>query len=190
MDFLVPKLDKGDEVVVLQDVTNKNDEVSTILDSYGNQIVRIEAALAGDFATFKNRLISAATKQYLFQIDADEIPKESLIKNLKKYLLKNEKSDAFNEPRINTLNGITPEFIQKWKWTVNDQGYINFPDYQMRILKLDKNIQWKNRVHEQLVNFEYLKMMPSDSEEFCLVHAKEFEKQKFQNDFYDSLEGS
>src|SRR5689334_13938694 len=81
LNALLPLIDKGDEVIVLQDVTNKNQQVADILDKYGDQIIRMEARLDGDFATFKNNLIKAAKKKYLFQIDADEIPKESLLKD-------------------------------------------------------------------------------------------------------------
>ena len=83
LDSLLPLIDKKDEVIVLQDITKKDEKVAAILDSYGERIIRIESCLNGDFATFKNNLINAATKDYLFQIDADEIPKESLIKEMR-----------------------------------------------------------------------------------------------------------
>jgi glycosyltransferase involved in cell wall biosynthesis len=47
--------------------------------------------LNGDFATFKNKLLEKASSKYIFQIDADEYPKEKLIKNLKNFYLKTER---------------------------------------------------------------------------------------------------
>jgi predicted RecA/RadA family phage recombinase len=35
-------------------------------------------------------------------------------------------------------------------WNMNEEGYINFPDYQARIIKNNKKIFWKNKVHEVL----------------------------------------
>ncbi|WP_312768741.1 glycosyltransferase [Epilithonimonas sp.] len=187
LDVLIPLIDKDDEIIVLQDVTDENLEVTTILKSYGNKIKRITSYLNADFATFKNNLIRVAQKDYLFQIDADEIPKETLIKELKFYLFKNRKADVFMVPRINIVNGITEEHIEKWNWNVNQKGYINFPDYQHRIFRLNKGILWENKVHEKLCNYKKIKGLPSSDDSMCLLHIKEIERQEKQNAFYDTI---
>ncbi|MGI9652770.1 glycosyltransferase [Chryseobacterium sp. RLHN22] len=187
LDVLLPLVGKSDEVIVLQDITNRNQKISDILDTYGNKIIRLEARLNGDFASFKNNLISTATKDYLFQIDADEIPKESLIQNLKYFLFKKRKKDVLMVPRINIVNGITQEHIAKWNWKLNDEGYINFPDYQDRIFKLNKGIKWENKVHEKLCNYDNKFGLPIADYSFCLLHIKDIERQEQQNSFYDTL---
>jgi len=187
LDSLLPLIDKKDEVIVLQDITKKDEKVAAILDSYGERIIRIESCLNGDFATFKNNLINAATKDYLFQIDADEIPKESLIKEIKHYLFRKRKKDVFMVPRINIVHGITDEHIKQWNWKVNDQGYINFPDYQHRIFKLNKGIKWENKVHEKLCNYQKNLGLPAADYSMCLLHIKEIKKQEQQNSFYDTI---
>ena len=187
LDILISSIDKTDEIVVMQDVTKENSDVTAILNSYGTKIIRITSRLDGDFSAFKNNLISHATKKYLFQIDADEYPQEKLIENLKYFLLKNFKYDCFIVPRINIVEGITESDIKTWNWDVNEKQYVNFPDYQNRIFKLGKNIRWQNKIHEILVNFKRVKKMPSKNEDYCLVHIKSIDRQRSQNAFYDTL---
>lgn len=186
LNILLPLIDKNDEVIVLQDITNKNKDVSELLEKYDN-IIKIEAKLNGDFATFKNKLLEKASSKYIFQIDADEYPKEKLIKNLKKFLFKHRKYDCFVVPRINIVNGITEEYIEKWNWKIDRNNYINFPDFQTRLFKLNKKIRWQNKIHEVLINYTRLKELPTENEDYCLVHIKEMSKQKKQNAFYDTL---
>jgi len=187
LNVLLPLIDKKDEVIVLQDVTNKNEHVSNVLDTYGDKIIRIESCLNGDFATFKNNLIRKATKNYLFQIDADEFPEENLIINLKKYLKKRFKTDVFLIPRVNIVNGLTNDHIEKWDWQINEKGYINFPDYQYRLFKLNKGIVWENKVHEVLRNYKTVNTLPIIDYSMCLIHIKNIERQEKQNSFYDTL---
>ena len=187
LDILIPLVDRNDEIIVLQDISNENLEVTSILKSYGTKIKRVESQLNGDFSTFKNNLISHATKRYLFQIDADEYPKDKLIKNLKWFLIKKINYDCFIVPRINIVKGITESDIKHWNWNVNEKGYINFPDFQNRVFKLGKNIRWQNKIHEVLINFKRVKKMPSYNEDYCLVHIKSIDRQRNQNAFYDTL---
>lgn len=186
LDILLPLIDGNDEVIVLQDVTNKNQEVTELLAHY-DRIIKLEARLDGDFATFKNRLIERAKCQYLFQIDADEYPTEYFIKTLKSYLKKEKSVEIFYVPRINTVEGITEEYVQQMGWNMNTEGYINFPDYQPRIIKNNKKIFWKNKVHEVLYGNKNFTEIPAKYE-LSLVHKKNFEKQKKQNNFYETLE--
>ncbi|WP_333852655.1 hypothetical protein [Epilithonimonas sp.] len=186
LDKLIPLIDQSDEIVVLQDITNESQEVTNVLNSYGNKIKRITSFLDGDFATFKNNLIKKASKKYLFQIDADEYPTTELITNIKWFLLKNYKTDCFLVPRINIVNGITTEDINNWGWEINDKGYVNFPDFQNRIFRLKRNIRWQNKIHEILVNQKKTKKIKAN-EKFCLIHIKDIDNQKSQNFFYDTL---
>jgi hypothetical protein len=183
---LIPLFDKNDEVIVLQDITNKNKDVAKVLEKY-DTIVKIEARLDGDFATFKNNLIRVAKNKYLFQIDADEIPEVSLLTEIKSHLFKNRKKDVFMVPRINIVNGITDHHIKQWNWQLNEKGYINFPDYQHRIFRLNKGIKWENKVHEKLCNYKIIAGLPSSDYSMCLLHIKEIKKQEKQNSFYDTI---
>lgn len=187
LQFLRTHADAHDEILVLQDVTRPDPRVAAVLDRYRDGLVRRQGYLKGDFATFKNQLLDAASGEYLFQIDADEVPTESLLRNLKKTLAEHRKADCFAVPRVNVVAGITPELVAQWNWTLDAAGRINFPDYQLRLFRLGRGIRWKNKVHEELTGFGHCQYLPATDETFCLIHRKDLDRQKRQNALYDSL---
>jgi glycosyltransferase involved in cell wall biosynthesis len=165
---------------VVQLDSNATEEVRKVAKDY------IEFPLNKDFASFKNNLSKHCTKDYIFQIDADEYPNPYLIANLKDILQYNETIDVFLVPRINTVEGLTDEHIQKWGWRVDDKGWVNFPDYQWRIWKNDSSIKWINKVHERLDGFKEYSALPQ-SEEYSLFHPKDIKRQERQNIFYNTI---
>jgi len=98
----------------------------------------------------------------------------------------NDSVDIFWIPRINKVNGLTQEHINKWGWNVCPKGRINFPDYQCRILKNVKRIKWKNKVHEVLTGHKTEAQLPAN-DEFCIHHPKDIKRQEKQNEFYSTL---
>jgi glycosyltransferase involved in cell wall biosynthesis len=174
------------EVVVQCDQGNTSPEVYKVLDKYSAFIHVIEFPLKGNFAAFKNNLKKHCTGAWIFQIDADEYLSESLIKNLPTILQSNPTVDLFLVPRINTVEGLTQEHINKWQWRVDEKGWVNFPDYQTRILQNSPKINWASRVHEVLTGHSNYVMLPAD-EEYCLYHPKGIERQERQNNFYSAL---
>jgi hypothetical protein len=192
LSHLVNVIDEEDEVIVLRDMQKTNAKVTKVIvkyfDIFKNRFLSLDASLNKDFATFKNNLIENATGDYLFQIDADEIPNEFLIHHIKPIITINKDVDAFYIPRVNKVLGITQEHIQKWKWHVDEQERINYPDPQMRLFKLGKDIKWKNKVHEVLENCIITTILPyEEHEDFCLYHIKTIGKQEQQNNFYGTI---
>lgn len=186
LDCLIPHLDKNDEIIVLQDIMNEDLEITHLISSYGDRVVHLQDRLEGDFSKFKNKLIKSAKGYYLFQIDADEVPAESLLVGIKSILRENKRFDCFLVPRINIVRGITEDWLKKWNWTQNKDGYINYPDYQMRLFRVrGTTIHWENKVHETLVGFKRLKELPMDTYDYCLFHDKNIDNQIMQNKFYD-----
>lgn len=189
LSFLDTRIRPEDEIVVQLD-TNATQEVKQVIDRYNvgrsYDFHRIYFALNGDFASFKNNLSIHCTRDYIFQIDADEYPHESLVEDLPKILAYNSTLEVLLVPRINTVEGLTPEHIKKWGWVVNSTGWVNFPDYQWRIWKNRKGITWINKVHERLSNFKDYSALPQ-MERFCLFHPKTIERQEKQNSFYETL---
>ena len=174
------------EVVVQCDQGNTSPEVYRILDKYSAFIHVIQFPLKGNFAAFKNNLKKHCTGAWIFQIDADEYLSESLIKNLTSVLQSNPTVDLFLVPRINTVEGLTQEHINKWQWRVDAKGWVNFPDYQTRILQNSPKINWASKVHEVLTGHNSYVMLPAE-EEYCLYHPKGIERQERQNNFYSAL---
>lgn len=187
LDLLLPLIDNNDEILILRDITDPDQKVSELLEEYRPKIRVIEAKLDNDFATFKNKLIENSSSKYLFQIDADEYPAKHFIKTLKTYLKKEKSVEVFFVPRINIVEGITEQYVKEMGWDMNEEGYINFPDYQARIIKNNKKIFWKNKVHEVLYGNKNFTEVPKDYK-LSLIHKKNFERQKKQNDFYETLE--
>ena len=137
-----------------------------------------------NFAEWKNKLSLICKGDYIFQIDADEIPNDFLIEHLPSILENNV--DVILVPRVNTVQGITPQHIQAWGWTQNDKGWIQFPDYQWRIYKNSHDIKWKNKVHEVLEGYKtYAYLL--EFEEYSLYHHKHISRQESQNNFYSKL---
>jgi glycosyltransferase involved in cell wall biosynthesis len=174
------------EVVVQCDQGNTSPEVYRVLDKYSAFIHVIEFPLKGNFAAFKNNLKKHCTGAWIFQIDADEYLSEDLIKNLPTILQSNPTVDLFLVPRINTVEGLTQEHIDKWQWRVNEKGWVNFPDYQTRILQNSPKINWASKVHEVLTGHSSYVMLPA-KEDYCLYHPKGIERQERQNNFYSAL---
>ena len=94
--------------------------------------------------------------------------------------------DIIKVPRINTVEGLTQQHIDKWGWGVNGLGWINFPDYQWRVYKNNGKIKWKNKVHEVLEGYLTMSYLPSEKP-WCLLHEKTIEKQEKQNKLYEEL---
>jgi glycosyltransferase involved in cell wall biosynthesis len=138
-----------------------------------------------NFADWKNRLNEYCTGDYIFQIDADEMISEYMIKNLHEIIELNPEIDLFYLPRINTVEGITDEHINEWKWKLNDKGWINFPDYQGRVYR--QKMTWYGKVHERIIGGSKYSILPMDEENYCIQHHKTIKKQEKQNNFYKTI---
>jgi glycosyltransferase involved in cell wall biosynthesis len=176
------------EIVVLLDTPKSSPEMIEYLElqANANYITLIESEFDNDFAQWKNFLNSHCKGEWIFQLDADEYLSNDLIYNLEELLEVNTDKDLIVVPRINTVDGLTPEHIQKWGWSVNDRGWVNFPDVQTRIYKNSEKIGWVNKVHERIVGFESYTNFPSD-EVYCIIHPKTIERQEKQNSYYETL---
>tara|TARA_B100001094_G_scaffold102640_1_gene98791 strand:- start:3330 stop:3941 length:612 start_codon:yes stop_codon:yes gene_type:complete len=184
LSFLHEHIDENDEIIVQCDKGNTTPEVYKVLDTLNQSY--IEFSLNGHFSNFKNNLKEHCTGDWIFQIDADELPHESLITNLKALLEVNTTTEMLLVPRVNTVEGITQEHINKWRWNVNEKGWVNWPDYQTRIIQNSQKIKWQNKVHEQIIGISTQGALPME-EEWCLYHPKTIGKQEYQNNFYNTL---
>jgi len=179
---------ENSEIVILLDTPKAPIELVEYLELQANadHITLIESEFNSDFAQWKNFLNSNCKGEWIFQLDADEYLEPDLIVNLEDILETNIDKDLIVVPRINTVEGLTEEHIQKWRWNVNEKGWVNFPDVQTRIYKNSQKIGWVNKVHERIVGFESYTAFPSD-EVYCIKHPKTIERQERQNNYYDTL---
>jgi len=188
LNFLQTHIRKEDEIVIQYDETSVTDEVMDylkLMDSMHENHKVIGFPLNKDFASFKNNLKSHCSKDYIFQVDADEIPHEFLVEYLGQILEENPVDIVF-VPRVNTVEGLTQEHIDKWKWNVNEKGWVNWPDYQTRIYKNTEDVTWMNKVHERITGYNTFSNFPSE-ERWSLYHHKQIDRQEKQNEFYETI---
>ena len=192
LDFLIKNIREEDEIVVQCDQGNTTPEVYEVLSQYKapvgliDPIKIIEFALNNHFSNFKNNLKENCSGDWIFQIDADEYPDEYLINALPRILEENTETEVFLVPRINEVTGILQSHLGEWGWNMNDRGWINFPDYQTRILRNTPEIKWHNKVHEVIKGHKKWASLPAN-EEYSLWHPKTITRQEIQNKFYSSI---
>tara|TARA_R110001592_G_scaffold8191_2_gene45267 strand:+ start:1755 stop:2378 length:624 start_codon:yes stop_codon:yes gene_type:complete len=186
--FLLKHKRHEDEIVILYDINNGHEGVEQFLraKSVNGEFAWIPGEFEGHFADWKNKLTSFCSGDWIFQIDADEIPHKDLIEYLPEIILSNLENEVIRVPRVNTVFGLTEEYSKKWGWHVNEDGWVNWPDFQWRIWKNHPKIKWVNKVHEVLEGYDFYSNLHED-ERFSLYHPKDIEKQVKQNKYYESL---
>ncbi len=188
VDFLLANKREQDEIVVLYDQKNGDEEVINMLIKL-NKLPNFQVwrgSFEGHFADWKNKLTEYCSGDYIFQIDADEMPHKECIETLPMLLTLNPDVDVMLVPRVNTVEGLTQDHIAKWRWSVNEKGWVNWPDYQWRIYRNSDKIKWVNKVHERLEGFDQYATLPM-LEEHALYHPKDIKRQEKQNAYYDTL---
>jgi hypothetical protein len=189
INFLHPRIQKEDEILIQYDLDGATEDVVNYLRIIGElhqNVNIISFPLNKDFASFKNNLKNHANGIFIFQLDADEIPSEFLIENMHDLIEANLDIDLFFVPRVNTVEGLTEEHIQKWRWGVNDKGWVNWPDLQTRIYRRTSEIEWDGKVHERIKGYNTLTILPLE-EEYAIYHPKGIERQEKQNALYDTI---
>ena len=190
-----------DEVVITRDISKVGDKrimqddfyaLEKVLEKYEyntffepRQLKVTTFEFRKDFSKLKNYTKEHCSGDYIFHIDADEIPNETLLKQLPTILEIND-TDLVWVPRINIVNGITDWHMEHWGWRATEQGWINFPDYQARIFKNSDHIKWIKPVHEVIDGAQTYSHLPPH-EELTLKHEKEIIRQEMQNNLYNEI---
>ena len=189
INFLHPRIQSEDEILIQYDEGGVTDDVMgylRIINDLHDNVNVIGFPLNKDFASYKNNLKNHAKGIFIFQIDADELPNEYLITNMHDLLEANKDIDLFFVPRVNTVEGLTNEHIQKWRWNVNEKGWVNWPDVQTRIYRRTSEIEWEGKVHERIKGYNTMTYLPLE-EDFALYHPKDIDRQEKQNELYETI---
>ena len=188
LDFLFENIKETDHIIVVDDFSDSPTRKTLSKYVESNQYDYFQNKLEDDFSKQHNYADSLVRDEfdYIFSIDADELPNKWLIENIHEILESND-IDLIWVPRINTVEGITEEYIQQWGWRVNEKGWVNFPDYQGRIYKNDESVHWENPVHEIVTGAKKVSHFPTE-EEFCLYHPKDIQRQVKQNELYSKIQ--
>ena len=157
LDFLFENIKEQDHIIVCDDFSEA--PTRKILAKYViedaerlKQYDYFQRKFEGDFAEHHNFVNGLVREEfdYIFSIDADEIPNKWLIENIHEILESND-VDLIWVPRVNTVEGITEEHIQKWGWRVT----INLSIGKMQFTRLLKVLKKYHNSHQKK-NFVYI----------------------------------
>ena len=89
--FLLEKKRPEDNIVILYDINNGHEGIEQFLraKSVNCEIAWFPGEFDGHFANWKNKLTDMCSGDWIFQIDADEMPHETLIESLPEIILSN-----------------------------------------------------------------------------------------------------
>ena len=185
--FLLKHKELQDEIVITYDSKNGSKGVEEYLRSHSvnGEFSWHPFEFDGNFSDLKNHTKKMSSGDYIFHLDADEIPHEILMEQIHTILEMNE-VDLVWIPRVNTVEGLTDEWANRWGWRVSEKGWVNYPDYQARVFRNDEKIKWERQVHEYISGCKTYAHLPPH-EELSLYHSKTIEKQIKQNTYYEGL---
>jgi glycosyltransferase involved in cell wall biosynthesis len=173
-----------DQLLILQDESSKSEDTDEIIKIYfdDHRVGLYAHPLNKDYGGHKNYGIEKCKGDWIFQIDGDEMPPESLLgENLHALIDSNPSIEAYAMPRINAWHGLTPEHAKQWGWGLDmspTYGRLRaaWPDYQWRLFKNAPHIRFQKRLHERIEGFKSYAGLPTE-EEWALYHDKTIETQ-------------
>ena len=164
LTYLQDYVQAGDEIVVQADQNNVTEEVKAVVAAHQQHITTYaEHPLNFDFAQAKNHLNSLCKGDYIFQLDADEIPQQWLMEHLQDIIAHHPSIGLFKLPRINLFR------LEDGSIT-NERSH--WPDYQGRLYKNRPNqIYWKRPLHERIHGYRFYWHLPKE-DKFAIIHIK------------------
>ena len=190
LSFLSTNLNKDDEIVVVQSYKYDDEQISEIFRDIASIIAQFTQSyftfkFQNNFSDMKNFMNQKATKNYIFNLDADEIISVNTLNSIRNVIINNN-IDLYYLPRINTVLNYTDADINMYSWRVNENKWINWPDYQPRIYKNNGLIRWAGAVHEQIMGHSTHAFIDADPN-YAIIHTKTIEKQRQQNHLYSQI---
>ncbi|MBP5476500.1 MAG: glycosyltransferase [Paludibacteraceae bacterium] len=173
LGFLRPYLGEGDEIVVQADRDNVTEEVRTVAAKHNETITRYEEwALNLDFAQAKNHLNGLCKGEYIFQLDADELPHPWLMEHLREIIGRYPLIELFKFPRINyLLDDATYQSALSQNGQIEAKR-VAWPDYQGRLYKnRPGRIRWHRTIHERIRGHLLYWHLPKE-DKYALIHIK------------------
>lgn len=171
IDVLVSSKDSIDEIVIIDDFSDNEFTIEQI--KRADKV--IYKKLLDDYASHKNLFFHFCKGDYIFNIDADEVPSDLLLRDIKKLCKENSKPDVFWIPRENYIDNITREKLNELGWSIDSKRRINYPDLQGRIYKNKSTLSWEGKLHETIHNSSCIQRLPNDSS-YYLIHQKDANK--------------
>lgn len=170
----------GTEVRIVDDFSEP--PTLAIIDGFVRRYANIhlyQRALRKNFAAQRNFIAGKCLGRYIGRIDADETLPRYLIENLEKIVEDLEAGgfDAAMFPRINLLGeeadeSFRKEFVAAYdRFELNEKGWLNFPDYQIKLYRNTPSLKFRYIVHEILQGANRIYEFPAE-EKYALMHHK------------------
>ena len=184
------KYGQNNECIILDDYSDNPDTLQILNNVSGNSFFKVyKHKLDRNYSEHKNYGKSQCQGEYIFQIDDDELPAETLLESLKELIELNNDVDLFWIPRINDFKGVNQQNSAQWGWRLTpyeDRLIVNWPDPQGRLFRNVSYIEWKRRLHEKIEGAKTYVNLPY-AYELSLHHNKSIEKQIETNLKYNKL---
>jgi glycosyltransferase involved in cell wall biosynthesis len=134
----------------------------------------LEKKWEDNFELQKNFALDATTQEWRILIDADEQYEHLFWNQLPWYIAKAEVDgvDCISVPRINIVDGLTQDMVEKNGWQLSHFNWVNYPDYQQRLYK--RNCKYSGRTHERIVGLKKSDAIVGQH----IVHRKSSERQE------------
>jgi len=145
----------NDEFIIIDG--GSSDGTLELIEKYANNynIMLFSESWNDDFSYQKNLAIEKAKNKWILWVDADETYEYVFLCQLPWYIWDAERNgvDCIYVPRINTIEGLPDEELQKYTqeqgWQMSGFRWINYPDTQQQIFK--SNCKFVGRSHERIV---------------------------------------
>ena len=172
----------GDDIVVLDDFSH--DGFFNGIKHYPDLRI-VQHKLVYSYAEHRNHALPHCRGDFIFVLDADEMPQRYLFDNLKNIITANP-ADIIWVPRLNQFAGATAQDAANYGWHLQD-GLVNWNtgDYQCRLFRNHAGIKWHGNLHERLEGgppTTHFKLKKDES--FAIIHRKTIEQQRASNARY------
>lgn len=189
------KYKNNNECIILNDFTTDSNTLKILDDIKNDEFFKVYThALDNNYSAHKNYGKSFCSGEYIFQLDADELPCDTLMENITAILKTNPNIDLFWIPRINDFIGVNETHAMKWGWRLSNyenRKIVNFPDYQCRLFKHLPELRWERPLHEKIEGAKITTKLPPEYD-LSIHHNKTIEKQvatnlRYNKDFSEEL---
>lgn len=167
LEVLLQHINKTETQVLIQgDKHNITDEVIEVIKKYKDKFEDVGICfdyitypLNGHFADFKNNLSEYARGEWIFQIDADEIPTQTLATDIIHLVTEYSEMDIFRVSRVNIVQNLTMDYITKWGWHITTlDGFVdtsNKKEMSLEHLSLLKRCSLIINENEDTITYKY-----------------------------------
>ena len=185
-----------DYITVILDSNNTTDNMIQMVESFN---IKPKFLALTNFSTYFDNARQYWGKDLLIMLCPDEIIPYTTIEIIRNTFTTNESIDAIAIPRINLFIDGTIENLAKMyvgnrgqdyyieMQKKHPEGWLNWPDYQVRALRPEPYIKYGNTVHSGVCGYKNLCLLP-DNPTLALIHLKTIAHQERMLKLYDKLE--